>query len=83
MSRIGREPVTLPAGVTLTADNGLLTVKGPLGTLTQDYDAANISFKVDGNVAHVMRASEEAAVKAQHGLSRALLHNMVDGETKG
>ena len=83
MSRIGREPVTLPAGVTLTADNGLLTVKGPLGTLTQDYDAANISFKVDGNVAHVMRASEEAAVKAKHGLYRALLHNMVVGVTKG
>ena len=40
MSRIGREPVNVPAGVTITADNGLLTVKGPKGTLTPDYDAS-------------------------------------------
>ena len=53
MSRIGREPVEIPAGVTVTADNGVVTVKGPLGTLTQDYDAANISFEIEGNVAHV------------------------------
>ena len=83
MSRIGREPVEMPAGVTLTAENGLLTVKGLLGTLTQDYDAANISFTVEGNVAHVKRASEEDAIKAKHGLYRALLHNMVVGVTKG
>ncbi len=83
MSRIGREPVALPAGVTLTADNGLLTVKGPLGTLTQDYDAAAISFKIDGDVARVERANDEASVRAKHGLYRALLHNMVVGVTKG
>ena len=83
MSRIGREPVEMPAGVTLTADNGLLTVKGPLGTLTQDYDAEHISFKVEGNVAHVYRNSEEDAIKAKHGLYRALLHNMVVGVTDG
>ena len=73
MSRIGREPVEMPAGVTLTADNGLLTVKGPLGTLTQDYDVEHISFKVEGNVAHVYRNSEEDAIKAKHGEKRIFL----------
>lgn len=83
MSRIGREPVELPAGVTVTAANGVLTVKGPLGTLTQDYDAANITIKVDGNVAHVSRSNDEDVIRAKHGLYRALLHNMVVGVTKG
>ena len=76
MSRIGREPVTIPAGVTVTANDGLLTVKGPLGTLTQDYDAANIAFNIDGAVAHVVRNNDEDAVRAKHGLYRELLHNM-------
>lgn len=83
MSRIGREPVALPAGVTVTADNGLLTVKGPLGTLTQDYDKANIAFNIEAAVVNVTRNNEEAATKAKHGLYRALLHNMVEGVTKG
>ncbi len=83
MSRIGREPVEIPAGVTVTTDNGVITVKGPLGTLTQDYDAANISFEIAGNVAHVKRANDEDAIRAKHGLYRALLHNMIVGVTKG
>ena len=83
MSRIGREPVAIPAGVTITADNGLLTVKGPKGTLTQDYDAANISFQVEGAVANVVRANDLADVRAKHGLYRALLNNMVVGVTAG
>lgn len=83
MSRIGREPVTLPAGVTVSAADGILTVKGPLGTLTQDYDKENISFNVEANVAHVVRANDEDSVRAKHGLYRALLHNMVEGVTKG
>ena len=83
MSRIGREPVNVPAGVTITADNGLLTVKGPKGTLTQDYDATCISFNVEGNVATVVRANDEANVRAKHGLYRALLNNMVVGVTNG
>ncbi|MBR1677028.1 MAG: 50S ribosomal protein L6 [Clostridia bacterium] len=83
MSRIGREPVELPAGVTVKTENGIITVSGPLGTLTQDYDAANIEITVDGNVAHVKRNSEEAPIRAKHGLYRALLHNMVVGVTKG
>ena len=83
MSRIGREPVTLPAGVTVSAVDGILTVKGPLGTLTQDYDKEHISFEVEGNVAHVKRVNDEDAIRAKHGLYRALLHNMVKGVTDG
>ena len=83
MSRIGREPVNVPAGVTITANNGLLTVTGPKGTLTQDYDAATIFFKVEGAVANVVRANDEPEVRAKHGLYRALLNNMVVGVTNG
>jgi large subunit ribosomal protein L6 len=83
MSRIGREPVALPAGVTVTADNGLLTVKGPLGTLTQDYDVAHVGFNIEPTVVHVIRHGEEDVIRAKHGLYRALLHNMVEGVTKG
>ena len=83
MSRIGREPVTVPAGVTIKAENGLLTVTGPKGTLVQDYDATCISFKVEGAVAHVVRSNDEADVRAKHGLYRALLNNMVVGVTAG
>ena len=83
MSRIGRAPVTVPANVTITAENGVITVKGPLGTLTQDYDAENIGITVEAGVAHVTRANDEAPIRAKHGLYRALLHNMVEGVTKG
>ena len=83
MSRIGREPVNVPAGVTIKAENGVLTVTGPKGTLVQDYDAACISFNVEGNVATVVRANDEADVRAKHGLYRALLNNMVVGVTAG
>ena len=82
MSRIGREPVVLPAGVTLEIAENTFTVKGPKGTLTQDYDPA-ITITVDGNVAHLTRNSDEGPIRAKHGLYRALLHNMVEGVTKG
>ena len=83
MSRIGREPITIPAGVTITAENGIITVKGPKGTLTQDYDAVNIKINVEGNVATVVRENDEAEVRSKHGLYRALLNNMVVGVTNG
>ena len=83
MSRIGKEPVKVPAGVTINAANGIMTVKGPKGTLTQDYDANCIAIKVEGDVATLTRNSEENEVKAKHGLYRALLHNMVVGVTNG
>lgn len=82
MSRIGREPVTIPAGVTIDVKENEFTVKGPHGTLTQAKDPA-ISINVEGNVAHVTRANDEADIRAKHGLYRVLLSNMVTGVTNG
>ncbi|MBO5285664.1 MAG: 50S ribosomal protein L6 [Clostridia bacterium] len=83
MSRIGKLPVAIPAGVTVALDNGIITVKGPKGTLTQDYDAANITITIEGAVATLTRANDNKDVRAKHGLYRALLHNMVVGVTEG
>lgn len=83
MSRIGKEPVKIPAGVTVEVNEGIITVKGPKGTLTQDYDAANININVEAGEAKLTRNSEAGPVRAKHGLYRALLHNMVEGVTKG
>ena len=82
MSRIGKLPVVLPAGVTVTFENGLLTVKGSKGTLTQSV-VGDINIKVEGNEAIVEKTSEAADTNAKHGLYRALLHNMVVGVTDG
>ena len=83
MSRIGREPITIPAGVTVTVDNGYITVKGPKGELKQDYDNKVIDIEIDANVVHVKRANDQGPVRAKHGLYRALLNNMVTGVTNG
>ena len=83
MSRIGKLPVAIPAGVTVALDNGIITVKGPKGTLTQDYDVANITITIEGAVATLTRANDNKDVRAKHGLYRALLHNMVVGVTEG
>ena len=83
MSRIGRAPVKLASGVEVKAENGVITVKGPLGTLTQDYDASVIGVNVENGEVLVTRANEENATKAKHGLYRALIHNMVVGVTNG
>ena len=82
MSRIGKLPVTLPAGVSVTFDNGLLTVKGAKGTLTQKV-VGKIDIKVEGAEAHVVKTGEGDGVDAKHGLYRALLHNMVVGVSEG
>lgn len=82
MSRIGKNPVAIPAGVTVEAKDAVLTVKGPLGTLTQAYDP-NIIVAVEGGVATLTRANDEKETRAKHGLYRALLNNMVVGVTKG
>ena len=82
MSRIGRAPVAIPAGVTVETANNVMTVKGPKGTLTQEYDP-KITIKVEAGAAHLTRADEEKETKAKHGLYRALLHNMVVGVTEG
>lgn len=82
MSRIGRKLIDLPAGVELTQNDGVVTVKGPKGTLTQEVDKL-ITVKVDGNKVELTRANEQNETKAKHGLYRALLANMVTGVTTG
>ncbi len=83
MSRIGKKPITVPAGVdvTVTADN-LVTVKGPKGTLTEQFHK-NMLIKQDGAVLTVERPDDEKINKSLHGLTRTLLSNMVTGVTEG
>ena len=83
MSRIGRMPITIPAGVEVTiAENNVVTVKGPKGTLTQTLHPEMILEK-DGSTIHVKRPSDDKAHCALHGMTRALLHNMVVGVSEG
>ncbi len=83
MSRIGRAPITVPAGVTVTVgEENLITVKGAKGELT--YKApASMTVTVDGAVVHVSRPDDENESRALHGLTRTLIHNMVEGVSKG
>ena len=83
MSRIGRMPITVPAGVDVTiAENNVVTVKGPKGTLTRTFHHDMI-IKQEGAVLTVSRPDDEHAHKSLHGLTRTLLHNMVVGVDKG
>ncbi|MBQ6174913.1 MAG: 50S ribosomal protein L6 [Clostridia bacterium] len=83
MSRIGRLPIHVPAGVTVDIDGAnLVTVKGPKGTLTQQIDPS-ITVKNEAGVVTVERHSEDKNHRAMHGLYRALIHNMVVGVTDG
>ena len=82
MSRIGKMPVALPAGVTVNVTDGKMVVTGPTGTLEQDIDA-RITVTVEGGHAVLTRANDSKELKAKHGLYRALLHNMVTGVTAG
>ena len=83
MSRIGKLPVHLPAGVTVTVDNGnVVKVKGPLGELSQKVDA-DITVTVEGDVIKVTRPTDQPRHRSMHGLYRALIHNMVVGVSEG
>ena len=82
MSRIGKLPVAIPAGVTVTFENGVVTVKGSKGTLTQKI-VGDIEIKVNGAEATVEKTSNAVGTDAKHGLYRALLHNMVVGVSQG
>lgn len=83
MSRIGKMPVVLPKGVTLTVSEGnLVTIKGPKGQLTQKIHK-DIKVNVNDNVVTVERPTNNKQHKALHGLSRALIYNMVEGVTNG
>ncbi len=82
MSRIGKKPIDVPAGVTVTLDGRNVTVKGPRGTLSRSLPPI-VSVQVAGNVVTVVRPNDETASKAMHGLTRTLVANMVEGVTKG
>ncbi len=82
MSRIGRMPITLPAGVEVKVDNGIITVKGKLGTLTEKI-SPRMNVKVDAGVLTVERPTDEKEDRSLHGLTRALINNMVVGVTQG
>jgi large subunit ribosomal protein L6 len=83
MSRIGKLPVNLPSGVTITvSDDNLVSVKGPLGTLSQQVDS-DIKVEVENNELVLSRPNDEKRLKSLHGLYRALIANMVTGVSKG
>ena len=82
MSRIGKLPITIPAGVTITVQDALVTVKGPKGVLTQQIDS-NIDVTVEGSVCTVSRHDDEKQNRAFHGLYRSLISNMVVGVSEG
>tara|TARA_B100001059_G_scaffold163842_1_gene163367 strand:- start:134 stop:676 length:543 start_codon:yes stop_codon:yes gene_type:complete len=81
MSRIGKNPVVIPEGVSLDITDNLITVKGKLGELTQEYTA--ISIKIEDNIVYLERPSENKEHKAKHGLYRALVANMIEGVSTG
>jgi large subunit ribosomal protein L6 len=82
MSRIGKKPITLPAGVTATIKGAEVTVKGPKGSLTRVLPT-DMTAALDGNVVTVSRPSDENRHKSLHGLSRTLIANMVEGVSTG
>ena len=82
MSRIGKAPIEIPAGVTVTVNGDLVTVKGPKGELSQKVNS-DLTVKVEDGHVVVTRPSDDHEHRAQHGLYRALIHNMVVGVSQG
>ncbi len=82
MSRIGKQPIQVPSGVTITVDPDFVTVAGPKGTLKQ-FTMPGVTVSVDGATALVTRDNDEAVNRAKHGLMRTLVANMVTGVSKG
>lgn len=81
MSRIGKNPVPIPKGVTVAVQDGIVTAKGKLGELSQEF--SDVSIKIEEGSVLVERPSEAKAHKAKHGLYRALVANMVEGVSEG
>ena len=82
MSRVGKLPIDVPAGVTMTVDESDITVEGPKGKLTVPH-LSDVTVTLEGTQAIVNRKDDERLAKAQHGLQRSLLFNAVEGVTKG
>ena len=82
MSRIGRKPIEIPAGVEFSVKDNLVTVKGPKGTLTQRIHP-NMEICQDGNIVTVKRPNDDKYNRSLHGLSRTLIANMIEGVNKG
>ena len=82
MSRIGRKPINIPAGVTASIADGVITVKGPKGSLDFKYNPA-MTVEVKGDVIEVTRPDDTKENRSLHGLTRTLIHNMVIGVTEG
>lgn len=82
MSRIGKKPVTIPAGVEVKVDGTTVTVKGPKGTLTQEVHP-NMTINIEGSELTVTRPNDNKENRALHGLTRSLIANMVEGVTDG
>lgn len=82
MSRIGKAPIELPSGVTVTVNGNVVTVKGPKGELTQEVNP-DIHVAVENGKVELTRPSDDREHRAMHGLYRALIHNMVVGVSQG
>ncbi|WP_141434130.1 50S ribosomal protein L6 [Bacillus sp. 03113] len=82
MSRVGKKPIDIPAGVTVTVNNSTVTVKGPKGELQRSFNP-DITINVEENVINVTRPTDNKEHRALHGTTRALLSNMVEGVSKG
>ncbi len=81
MSRIGKNPVSIPAGVTVDVAEGIITVKGKLGQLTQEY--SDVTITIEDNQVLVERSSDSKDQRAKHGLYRSLINNMIVGVSTG
>ena len=81
MSRIGKNPITIPAGVTVEVKDAVVTVKGKLGELSQEF--SDVAVKVENDQVVVERSSDNKNERAKHGLYRALINNMVMGVSEG
>ncbi|WP_374016387.1 50S ribosomal protein L6 [Paenibacillus thiaminolyticus] len=82
MSRIGRKPITVPGGVTVTLDNSVITIKGPKGSLSREIHK-DMTVSVEENVIHVERPSDNKLHRSLHGTTRSVISNMVNGVTEG
>lgn len=82
MSRVGKLPISIPSGVTITVDNDAITVNGPKGSLSQ-FTMPGVTVKQEGEELIVTRENDEPKNRAKHGLMRALLQNLVTGVTEG